>query len=703
MSEEGASQEAELWIRYLKGGMQKWILDFSALRKLCLRVQKLPELNEMHAVMIADLFEASSEAEAVLSLAVAGAVVGYCRLYSKDSSDADFLSRLLKFAVPKFEVNLTKGWSSYQDALTMSLLEWKQTYRIDSSLNSTLRRLIQPKDRSSLRDAHYTVIADVEAVEALLRRTPSEYVTLGLLRVWEHTMCPAPEAKDALSALLLPTWSGEGSDILLDLLRRHLKSLSQSSSSVLFRTAQDKFTVLLINYVKTHSAVFVESSVGASVRVLAGRSVQSPKDLLQSPVFRADMEQLFTFLKYTVENLHKLCAPLARFLCILCEAITEVKGQADYWHELSSLLVLRVLAPAVSNPVASGLTDTCGSIAMNVLKETARLLHYVWLGKSVESGELSEIPWVNEVIPQWNSELRSAYAAMLVARKVQQTPLLLPRAMVVVDLADLTRAFQSVGVSLTRSLASPDIVKVKGKQLKPPLAGKKRESEDTHESPKEIPEMLEDEPVPVISTPSRPLEESTPSVMALPLPQVRSTAVCEVQTESSYVSHTETQTLPRDRSIKATQTKIEIKTSESVQTDPESERFKLRHRSQEDELVKNQGCQTVGSWDTVAADKIQAEKELIMLQQYRSNEALRSQSLTDYWSAQLSELTLENDSLRKSIRDLRYQIANYREVTEEDLMNERASQFELQDTMRSQVEESTFRRLSPGYAFLRRR
>lgn len=688
MSEEGISQEVELWLRYLRAGLPKWQLDCSALQKLCIQVQRQPEMNEMHAALLAEVFETGSEAEAILGLAISGAVVGWCRAFCSNSSDADFLSRLLKFSVPKFEANLAKGWAAWQEALSLTLLEWKQSYRIDSSLNSALKRLLQPKDRPSQRDVHYTVLSDLDAVDALLRRTPSEYVTLQLLRVWEHSLWQGPAEKDLLSPLLLESWNAEGWETLREILRRHVQA---SSGSTIFRTAQDKFTILLINFVKTHSAVLVERSVGASVRVLAGRNVRNTHECLQTPAFRTDVEQLLTDLKYTLESLHKQCPLLAKFLCYLSEALTEAKGEGAYWHELANLLVLRVLAPAVSNPVASGVAETCGSAAMNVLKETARLLHYAWLGKAVESGELSEVLWVNAMLPQWHEELKSAFARMLVSKMEEAKPLFLPRALMFGDLTDLNRSFAAVGISVSHSIESPSLVRTKSNSLKPPLHAKKRSNE---ESPG-VPEVLEEEPA-VFSKPL-PLEESTPSVMALPAPTLRAFAVCGVQTDGLGIKTRQTQTDTAETALKATQTHAEVTKAESVQTEPESERFKLRNRYPDDVYIKDKTTQTTGSWETVAAEKLSAEKELALLQQYRSNETQRVESLNDYWGTQLLELSQENETLRKAISDLREQLASYHEVTEEDLINERSSQLDFQETTRSRYDEQAPRRWGAGF------
>jgi len=696
MSEEGVSQEAELWLRYLRAGLPKWQLDCSALQRLCVRVQRQPDLNEMHAALLAEVFETGSEAEAVLGLAIAGAVVGGCRTFSSNSSDADFLSRLLKFSVPKFEANLAKGWAIWQEALSLTLLEWKQCYRIDSSLNSALKRLLQPKDRATQRDTHYTVLADWEAVDALLRRTPSEYVTLELLRVWEHSLWQGPAEKDVLSPLLLESWNAEGWEVLLEILRGQVKA---SSGSALFRTVQDKFTVLLVNFVKTHSAVLVERSVGASVRVLAGRSVRNIHEFLQTPAFRTDVEQLITDLKYTLESLHKQCPLLAKFLCDLSEALTQAKG--EYWHELANLLVLRVLAPAVSNPVASGVVEVCGSVGMNVLKETARLLHCAWLGKAVESGELSEVSWVNVMLPQWHEELKGAYARMLCSKREEVKPLFLPRALVLCDLADLNKAFAAAALSVSRSPESPSPSRLKGNSLKPPLHVKKRSDEtsekETNPQPAQhlIPEVLEEDPVPFSKPP--PMEESTPSVMALPVPTLRSFTVREIQTDACDTRTRHTQTHTPATALKATQTQAEVSKTESVQTEPESERFKLRNRYPDDVYIKDQATETVGSWEMVAAEKLNAEKELILLQQYRSSETQRVHSLNDYWGTQLLELSQENETLKKSIRDLREHLATCQQVTEEDLLNERSPQLDFQETMRSHIDEESPRRWRPTY------
>lgn len=410
---------------------------------------------------------------------VSNAVVANLRSATKDNSDADFLSRLLKFSVSKFEANVTKGWGSWMDALTWTLIEWKQNYKIDSNLNSGLRKLTQGKERPSLRDAHFTALTDLEAVENLLRRTSTDAVTVHLLRVWECCFSPSGDVgKDALTAVLLPGWNSEGWESLMTITSKYVKSFYASNpTGVLFKSTHDKFSALIINFVKSHSSIFVESSVGETVRSLALTVHTNVKEFLRSPLFREAVEKLMRFLKYTLENMHTLTPILARFLCSLCDLIREGKGSGDCWQELCNLLVLRVLTMAISNPLVYGVTDACGAAAMNVLKEMGRLLHHIWLGKTVDTGDLSEVTWLNDVVLQWQGELQAAFNAMISARKVVPKAVTLPRALIMYDLTEISKSFQSSSLPLSHYAESPSITKIKGGKAspKPPLPGRRKE------------------------------------------------------------------------------------------------------------------------------------------------------------------------------------------------------------------------------------
>lgn len=58
MSEDGSNQEAEIWLRYIRSGFSKHFIDFSALHRLNLNITTRPELNEMHASILSELFDA---------------------------------------------------------------------------------------------------------------------------------------------------------------------------------------------------------------------------------------------------------------------------------------------------------------------------------------------------------------------------------------------------------------------------------------------------------------------------------------------------------------------------------------------------------------------------------------------------------------------------------------------------------------------
>lgn len=68
---------------------------------------------------------------------------------------------------------------------------------------------------------------------------------------------------------------------------------------------------------------------------------------------------------------------------------------------MNGLLVLKLLAPAISNPVISGLIGHADLDALKLMSSTAKIIQHCWVGKPIEIGELCKLQWLNDAIPNW--------------------------------------------------------------------------------------------------------------------------------------------------------------------------------------------------------------------------------------------------------------------------------------------------------------
>ena len=174
----------------------------------------------------------------------------------------------------------------------------------------------------------------------------------------------------------------------------------------------------------------------------------------------------------------------------------------------------------------------------------------------------------------------------------------------------------------------------------------------------------------------------------------------EVQTTASYSKAKMTQTEGTDMVSKAIQAQEYSTVSLSVQTDPENERYKFRARHQPDEVyVKDKEVGTYFSWEQIAADKLAAEKELLLLKQYQSGEEQRTNALNDFWGNQFQELKRENTDLKEQVRMLKEELLKSQlQEFEEEAINQRASQMDLRETLRGRfyvADERILKKLDP--------
>lgn len=133
------------------------------------------------------------------------------------------------------------------------------------------------------------------------------------------------------------------------------------------------------------------------------------------------------FFKYTLENLHRQNPILAKYICDVCDMICNIKDSKDYWNELNGLLILRLVAPAVSNPLTAGIVDYANTNAIQILHSTAKIIQHAWVGIPIENNELAEIEWINKQIVVWAAQLQNSFLSMYESRRGQPKGLALPK------------------------------------------------------------------------------------------------------------------------------------------------------------------------------------------------------------------------------------------------------------------------------------
>ena len=135
---------------------------------------------------------------------------------------------------------------------------------------------------------------------------------------------------------------------------------SPNTINLVFRNSNsDKLGIISQVFSGMHAATFIESSVGASVRALISLlKTMDTKAALVSPAFQRCMSEIISFFQYTIENMHSLSPFLCKYLCETCQ------------------IVLRMLAPAVSNPVLAGIVEFADMNAVQLLTYTAKIIQH---------------------------------------------------------------------------------------------------------------------------------------------------------------------------------------------------------------------------------------------------------------------------------------------------------------------------------------
>lgn len=360
-----------------------------------------------------------------------------------DISDAEFLGKILDSGLDVMEAHIRRNWDKWNDMLARTLLEWKLNYKIENRLTPRLVKLVSEKEKESLnlKDMHYTLLEQSDGLSTYLKTYNSENITTALNRIWAMTNRNPEPNRDPYNKFTCTYSSGEGWNMLTTLTQKYLTPLlaNPNTRPLVFRNiGSDKLALIPQNFVMHHAATFIESASGASIRVLIGLlQSYNASELVKTDAFKNCITELMSFLKYTLQNLHTLSPYLSKYLFELCEYITKMKGSPDYWDEINGLLILRLLAPAVCNPVPAGIVEYAGLDAVKLLTLTAKIIQHGWAGKPIETGELSNLKWLNDEIPKWKEELKKSFDCMLNSRRAEPRDIYLPKTLLLHDLLNI--------------------------------------------------------------------------------------------------------------------------------------------------------------------------------------------------------------------------------------------------------------------------
>ena len=167
------------------------------------------------------------------------------------------------------------------------------------------------------------------------------------------------------------------------------------------------------------------------------------------------MNHLMAMLKHTIKSIHGLTPMLGKLICTLCDDIVLTKGRDEYWDEMNNLIVLKLLAPAVSNPVLTGIADYAPNDAIKALAQAAKLIQHAWAGKLIDHGGLlgvTDLSWYNERIPNWQGDLRQEFTDMYTTwknRPVEPNVLIFPKAVIIYDLKVIETEIRQSPVNLS--------------------------------------------------------------------------------------------------------------------------------------------------------------------------------------------------------------------------------------------------------------
>lgn len=456
MQETRLRSEADIWLRYLKAGFPRNYLDITAVHRLAHIVSMHPGYAEVFASMFADCLRAltptqNTETEAVLMLHAINTVVYNLRIWTKSgSSDAEFLGSLLNASAGIMSELTARSWTNWSLNLGLTLLEWQLNYKIGNYLTPPLTKLLSSsaKQLVSYRDLHYTLLEDIDSsmLQRLFQDRQAEQLCSSILRVWEHSFYNPEPLREPYTNVFCHYAGSEGWQLLIKFTEKYVKSLQPPGCNELFSSLEQPLAHLPFTFVKTHFSTFLESSAGATVRdILHMTQASDYTTVLQSQEYINAVSALVSILSYTLESLQSTAPFLGKFLCELASMIGAC--QPTYWKEISKLVVTKNLAPAICNPLVSGITVSAENAGINLLSKTARLIQHACLGKPVE---LKGFEWVNQHVQRWQSELERAFAATYSARRSEPRNIALPKTLLIYDLNCLSIAVKHADIPISK-------------------------------------------------------------------------------------------------------------------------------------------------------------------------------------------------------------------------------------------------------------
>jgi hypothetical protein len=390
-------------------------------------------------------------------------VVYNLRIWTKSgSADAHFLAQLLNACVGVMTDLTGESWPLWRLNLGLTLLEWQLNYKIGNYLTPTLTQLLSRSSQKlmSFRDLHFTLIEDIDSsmLLRLLQDRQAEAVCASLLRVWEHSFYNPEPLRMPYADVFCHYANSEGWQQLTKFTKRYVKTLKTPEHSELFSSSEMYLSYLPLTFVKTHFCTFLENSAGATVReILHMAQASDYAAVLRSQEYCDSVNTLVSILCYTFELLQSTAPFLGKFLCEICNQIKEF--QPLYWKEISTLVVTKTLAPAMCNPLVSGITSAAENSGINLLSKTARIIQHACLGKPIE---ISGFEWANQHLQRWRSELEAAFDKTYNARRSEPRNIALPRTLLIYDLTSLSAAVRQADISISKcpGIAVTPILKV---------------------------------------------------------------------------------------------------------------------------------------------------------------------------------------------------------------------------------------------------
>jgi hypothetical protein len=701
MQEGNIRQDVETWLRYLTSKFNKQLLDISALQRLIYIIVTNPEFKELIAALLLRNLETENEISAIMMLHVINTIVYNLRLSSRDNTDADFLGKVLDLGLDIMEKNLKKNWKDWPNQLGRTLMEWKNNYKIENRLTKDLQKLLESKEKEELklRDIHYTCVECIDDLFNYLRDNNTESISIHLLRVFENSFNISDPLVEPYNKILYSDTSNEGWNNICKITNKYLVSMISSPNTInlVFRSTNlDKLGLIPQMFAVMHAGTFIESSVGASIRALINLlKTMDTKAALSSPGFQRCMNEIISFFKYTVENMHSLSPFLCKYLCEICEIINKIKAQQDFWNEINGLLVLRLLAPAVSNPVLAGIVEFADMNAVQLLTYTAKIIQHAWVGKVIEHGDLSTQTWINDLIPQWKNELQNSFYSMLNSRKYEPKVISLPKTLLIYDLLALDSKIKGFSWNKCPGIATIAVIK------RPETVNHTEEIEEDIK--------IEEEPVQITKKVIKhdEIEDSTPSMQSLP-------PVNELYSNKNQIIHTAPpdafkslkieiiheeplnpfkeaeladpvpekpktgrEVIQRSRAVqcaslsfasqyiqtevfqntsKLVQTDSENYASKIIQTDPEKQRMKIRSRLENTIQIMDQETITDLNLNEIYDEYTSFKSKLEDLELYKQQETTRISKVNHSWANQFREIKNENSALKARVKILEEEI-----------------------------------------------